>query len=133
VVGWEYWWPRLKPYLLGLAIVLALIGFRKIQMRGYPKGENHLSVAPNELSRAYVGMYTDKRFFGGTVRYYDTIVEKLTPGGQWIPVHNEAVEDEYVRAQLDFTNLDKIIRWSSDSTIVFFNLGATQIRVEVPL
>ena len=32
----------------------------------------------------------------------------------------------------DFEQLNRIIDWSDDSTYVFFNLGATQIRVDLP-
>lgn len=132
-VGWERWWPVVKPYLVGLAVLLGVIGIRMVQLREYPKGDRHLSMAPNERARAYVGMYTDKGFLGKEYVYYRIYVEKLFPDGKWGPIQEETVEDEYVQAKLDMANLNKIVKWSDDSMMVLFSLGATKIRVDIPL
>ena len=121
------------PYIVGLFVLLVIGGIRLVQLRGYPKGEPHLSMAPSEQARAYVGMYTDKGFFGKTYVYYRIYVEKLLPDGKWIAIQEETVEDEYVQAKLDMTQLDNIVKWSDDSMMVLFILGVTKIRVDIPL
>ena len=131
--GWERWWPAVKPYLTGVVTLLVIVGIRLVQLRDYPKGERHMSMAPNEQARAYVGMYTDKGFFGKTYIYYRVYAEKMLPDGKWLAIQEESVEDEYVQAKLDMTQLDKIIKWSDDSMVVLFSLGATKIRVDIPL
>ena len=124
---------KLKISGIMAAILLVLVFVRGYQLCGYPRGDRHVSISPDERAEAYLSYKIDKGFFGDTSYFYDIEVVKILDSGAVVKVHHEALEENAIAIEVDFDDLDRYIKWSGDSTIVFFSFGGLELRYDIPL
>ncbi|MDA0321451.1 MAG: hypothetical protein O2923_01850 [Verrucomicrobia bacterium] len=124
---------KLKYGGIAVAVVLAVVGIRWFQLRKYPIVDQEFLSSPNERSKAYLSHMSDKRFFGGSYDYYEIKVMRNHPNGGEFAVYEERIHAEDIPIPVDLKDIDRIVKWTRDSTIVMYHFGKLRIRVDMPL
>ena len=118
-----------KRVVLIIAILVSLIGFRSLWVfLGFStKGGGHSAESPNGLYTASAMSFQKVRFWGNSKRFY----------WFWVDRDNDKKTVKSIRLErLDgtpqFTMRDnRIISWSSDSSVVTFAFQDMELQLEV--
>ncbi|MDA0577984.1 MAG: hypothetical protein O3B24_07790 [Verrucomicrobia bacterium] len=113
-------------------VVALLIAIRFLQLMPYPKGEFNWIEAPNQRHRAYIGIFTDMKFFSGERRIYQLKVELGLADGKRMSIFEQDVLHTDAREKVDLNHLENNVLWAPDSGYVIFHVARDDIRVDVP-
>jgi hypothetical protein len=125
-------WSKLIGTGTTLLLIGIAVGLRLFMLRPYPKGDSGYLESPNSLHRAYIYELTDKGFFGTTERFYRFTIEMKPLDGKRIKVFEKDVPPSNIGVTIDLDKPEEIIKWSEDSVVATFHLGAVTFYGTVP-